>query len=88
MQRNQQAKSRRTEKRHAVLGQKKAEVTILASDQVKNVSSDKDHFEMVKVLIHPKHITILNTDALSNRVSKYMKQTLLERARRNIQIHN
>lgn len=54
-------------------------MAILVSDKVKNMSSiDKDHFIMIKVLIHQKHITILNTDVLNNRASKYMKQKLLE----------
>lgn len=69
-------KVRGRKKRHAILGQKKAKVTMLVSDKVKNAPSAKDHSVMLKVLIHRKHITILNTDALNKSFKIHEAKTV------------
>lgn len=42
------------------------------------VSNEEEHYTMIKALIYQENITILNTYALKNKVSKYMKQKLLK----------
>lgn len=63
--------------------QKKTELTIFVSKNVgfrtRNISKDKEvHYIVIKGFIHQKVIAILKMYISNNRVSKYMKQKLME----------
>lgn len=62
---------------------KKTELAILLSDNVdfraKKITKDENqHYIVVKGSVYQDDITVLNVNALNNKVSKYMKQKLIE----------
>lgn len=62
---------------------KKTELAILLSDnedfRAKKITKDENqHYIVVKGSVYQDDITVLNVNALNNKVSKYMKQKLIE----------